>query len=465
MKALRHGGIPGGLVLIIAPLAIAAYLYSFSGLGGFPYAVLPILSSVLAIFLFWKRRPNSLVFALIALFLCGEIFTGTPLDFVYSTLYVNAIWMALGCFVLGVAAIHCGLVDRLAHWMIAQTGFSYASLIVGLMITGFLLSLVIPFAFARIFLILPIVIALADELGYQRTSRGRTGLLFGGIIGSLVPSYAILPATVSSIILQGSAEKLFSIEFSYAEFFIANFPALALPAALLAMALLIFLFREQPSDRPAPTPASPLTARERWTLVIAGAAAALWATDPFHLLPVTWIAIGAAVLCLLPGIGPLRDVPVSRFVRARTWLCLIGVIGAVTVFNLSGAGEAVSAALAGNLEFSRGANAETYAVLVGLAVVTSVIFTVQAAPAVFAILAKDIGLATGWPIEGVLMTQVAAWVLLILPYALPALMVALRACGLRYRDVLSFVGLYGVIGAVTILPLQFWWLHQLGYIP
>ena len=150
---------------------------------------------------------------------------------------------------------------------------------------------------------------------------------------------------------------------------------------------------------------------------------------------------------------------------ARTWLCLISVIGAVTLFNMMGLGEPLSAALVDYLNLGRGANVVNYAVLVLLALVTSVVFTAQAAPAVFATLAKDIGLATGWPIEGVLMTQVAAWVFLILPYAIPALLVALRACGLRFRDVVSFVCLYGAVGAVTILPLQFWWLQQLGYIP
>ncbi len=75
------------------------------------------------------------------------------------------------------------------------------------------------------------------------------------------------------------------------------------------------------------------------------------------------------------------------------------------------------------------------------------------------------GLATGWPIEGVLMAQVAAWVFLILPYTIPALLIGMRACGLRYRHVMSFVILYFLIGALAILPLQFWWLHQLGYIP
>ena len=106
-----QGGIQGGLAILIAPLAIGAYLYSIPGLGGFPYALLPIASAVLAIVLFWKGRPNSGVFALIALYLCGEIFTGTSLDIVYSTLYVNAVWMAFGCFVLGVATSHSGLVE------------------------------------------------------------------------------------------------------------------------------------------------------------------------------------------------------------------------------------------------------------------------------------------------------------------------------------------------------------------
>lgn len=465
MRILRHGGIQGGLAILIAPLAVGAYLFSVPGFSGFPYALLPIAFALLAIALLWKGRPNSGVFSLIALYLCGETFTGTPLDIAYSTFYVNAIWMAFGCFVLGVAATHSGLVDRLAEWVIARTGTGYASLIVGLVFVGFSLSLLVPTAIARIFLILPIIIALADKFGYPTHSRGRTGLLFAGIIGTLVPSYAILPATVPSIVLQGSAEKLFSIEFSYGDYFIANFPALALPATIVAIALLILLFREQPATEPAAAPSAPLTSREIRALIIAAGAVILWATDQFHHLPVTWIAIGAATLCLLPAVGPLNDVAVFRFMRARTWLILIGVLGAVTVFNITGLGEAMSASVVDKLAFSRTANGSNYAVLILLAMVVTVIFTSQAAPAIFATLAKDIGLATGWPIEGVLMAQVAAWIFLILPYAIPALLIGMRACGIRYRQVLAFVMLYFLIGTVTILPLQFWWLQQLGYIP
>ena len=134
MKGWRHDGIQdfvresikGGLTFLVAPLVIGAYLFSIPGLSGFPYAILPIASAVLAIFLYAKGRPNSGVFALIAFFLCGEIFTGTPLDIVYSTLYVNAIWMAFGCFVLSVAGTHSGLAERLAEFVVSRAGASYA---------------------------------------------------------------------------------------------------------------------------------------------------------------------------------------------------------------------------------------------------------------------------------------------------------------------------------------------------
>jgi hypothetical protein len=373
--------------------------------------------------------------------------------------------MAFGCFIRGAAAAHSGLVERLARGVIARTGMGYAKLIGGLILIGFLLSLIVPMGVARLLLILPIIISLSDELGYKAQSRGRTGLLLAGIIGTLVPSYAFLPATMPSIVLQGSAEKLFSIQFTFGDYFIANFPALVLPATLLAAFLLIFLFREQAPAKPSPAAVKPVTRREAWTLVITAGAVILWATDNVHGLPIAWIAMGAATLCLLPAVGPLRDVSAFGFMRPRTWLLLIGIMSAVTLLNLTGWGEALSAYVVDRLEFSRGNDGVSYAVLVLLSMVVSLCLTTQAAPAIFATLAKDMGLATGWPIEGILMAPVAAWVFLILPYAIPMLMIGMRTCGLRYRNVLSFVILYFLIGTVVILPLQFWWLHQLDYIP
>jgi hypothetical protein len=281
----------------------------------------------------------------------------------------------------------------------------------------------------------------------------------------MVPSYAILPATVSSIMLQGSAEKLFSIEFAYGDFFIANFPALALPATLIAILLLIYLFREPPSVQPATPPSRPLTAPEIRTLAIAAGAVLLWATDHVHGLPVSLIAIGAATVCVLPVVGPMRDISVFRFMRPRIWVLMIGVLGAVTLLNMTGLSEIASVYVVERLGFSHAQDGFNYAVFVLLAMILSFVFTVQAAPAIFATLAKDMGLATGWPIEGVLMVQVAAWVFLVFPYTAPALLIGMRTCGLRYRPVLTFLMLYFVIGVCAVLPLQFWWLRQLGYIP
>lgn len=448
-------------------MATGAYLLSVSDVGRLTYAILPMAAALLAIYLYWKNRPNSGAFALIALYMCGEMFTGTPFDIVYSAFYVNAIWTAFGCFVLGVAVIRSGLVERLVHRSTGLVTSSYARLIIGLMISGIILSFLVPTAIARIFLIVPIVIALADKLGFRSGGRGRTGLRFAAIVGTVVPSYAILPATVPGIVLLGSAEQLFSLHLSYGDYFVANFPVLILPATLVATLLLVYLFREQPSGRQtsASVPPARLSSHEIGTLIIALAAVGLWMTDQYHGLPMAWIAIGAATLCLLPGFGPLRDVSVLPFVRARTWLLLFGVIGALTIAKLTGLGESASETVVNLLDLSRAADGSNYAVLIVLAMVLSVFFTVQAAPAVFALLATDAGLMTGWPLEGILMTQVAAWVFLLLPHAIPGLWIGLRSCGVQFRQVMSFVMLYFVIGVLAILPLHFQWLRFLNYIP
>ena len=68
------------------------------------------------------------------------------------------------------------------------------------------------------------------------------------------------------------------------------------------------------------------------------------------------------------------------------------------------------------MTLSRATDGLNYAVLILLAMAVSIVFTAQAAPAVYATLAKDVGLATGWPLEGVLIAQVASWVFFFIPY-------------------------------------------------
>ena len=132
---------------------------------------------------------------------------------------------------------------------------------------------------------------------------------------------------------------------------------------------------------------------------------------------------------------------------------------------MTGISVGLSEALVTKLGLGRGAETSNFAVMVLMAGILSAMFTTHAAPALYALLAKDLGLATGWPIEGVLMVQVGAWVCLLFPYIVPGLLIGARACGLRLRHVMIFMTSYSVIALLMILPLQFWWLKQLGYIP
>ena len=113
------------------------------------------------------------------------------------------------------------------------------------------------------------------------------------------------------------------------------------------------------------------------TLAIAAGAVLLWASDKFHNMPVTWLAIGAATICLLPGMGPLRDVSVFQHLHGRTWILLVGVLGALTLFQMTGLSVTLSASVADWLWLSRGDSGNNYAVLILLSMAVSVVLRLK----------------------------------------------------------------------------------------
>ncbi|WP_204311108.1 hypothetical protein, partial [Stenotrophomonas maltophilia] len=57
--------------------------------------------------------------------------------------------------------------------------------------------------------------ALADQAGLGKTSRGRMGLALAVGFGTFQLSASILPANVPNLVMSGAAETAFGVHFGY----------------------------------------------------------------------------------------------------------------------------------------------------------------------------------------------------------------------------------------------------------
>ena len=127
-------------------------------------------------------------------------------------------------------------------------GASYRSLVGGIIIVGVVFSLFLPSSIGRIIILLPIVITLADRLGFAPGSNGRTGLVMAAGFGTLIPAFALLPANVPNIVLVGSAETLYGITMTYGGYLLAHMPVSGIFRGLAIYGLILVMF---PATLPA----------------------------------------------------------------------------------------------------------------------------------------------------------------------------------------------------------------------
>ncbi len=175
----------------------------------------------------------------VAFLLFAMLLAVAPAAVVFSGFHSIAVWLVFSGLVLGVAIRTTGLGAWISEYLLGVFGASYRSLVGGIMIVGVAFSLVLPSSIGRIIILLPIITALCDRLGFAPGSRGRTGLVMAVGLGTLIPAFAVLPANVPNIVLAGSAETLYGISMSYGGYLLAHMPVTGIFRGLAVYGLIL----------------------------------------------------------------------------------------------------------------------------------------------------------------------------------------------------------------------------------
>jgi di/tricarboxylate transporter len=387
-----------------------------------------------------------------------------PSEIVFSGFGAGALWLVLAGFIMAGTIDATGLGARVANFMVVMWGRSYPAMVTCAVLVGVALVFVAPSAIARVFLVLPIFNALAERVGFERGSNGRSGLVLAAALGTLIPSYAVLPSTAPNLVMLGTAERIFGVHIGYAEYLMINFPVLA---GLTILGLPILICKLLPAEAQKSARLSEVvkvTRNERVLLCVLIAVLALWITDFAHGISPAWIALAGAAICLAPGFGPGRDVPLQDSVNLGLWLFIAAVIGAGAVANYTGFGDLAGKWLVEFARLSPGDEVRNYYAVVLIGMIVTIPATMLGAPAVLTPLADILATATGFPLMTVLMLQVPTWMFFPMPYQLPALLAVMALGGIRMGQCLRVLGMFTLFGVFVALPLHFLWLVTLGYI-
>lgn len=398
----------------------------------------------------------------IAFFLFAMLFAVAPPSVVFSGFASQAVWLVFAGIVIGAAVKHTGLGERLARALVLRMGRSYLAVITGLVVVAMVLAFLMPSSMGRVVLLIPVVNALATQLGFADSSRGRIGMVMATGLACFMPAAAVLPAAVPNLVLAGAAETQHGLAFAYMDFLRLHFPVIGIGDSVLIVLLTTLIFAEPPRPNVTVEGSGPMTRAEKRLTVVLVAALASWATDSLHGVGPGWVGLAAAVACLLPA---LRLVPPKVFsgqANLAPVIYVAGILGMAAVVAHSGLAEWLGRILFAIVPLESGADGKNFASLVGITSATGFVATMAGVPAVLTPLADTLAGATGLPLYAVLMTQVIGYTALFIPYQSPPLVVAMQLGGVRLRDALRITLLLAVLELTVLTPINFLWWRWLG---
>jgi anion transporter len=384
-----------------------------------------------------------------------------PPQVVFSGFASPTLWLVLGGLIMAEAVNRSGLAQRLAVVLFDRFALSYRQLVVAVVLASVVLSFLIPATVGRVFLLLPIVMALAKRVGFEHDTNGYNGLCLAMIITTYQCGTTVLPANAPNMVLAGSAETLYGLHISYGEYLRYQFPVLGLLKSVAIAGFVLWLFPAVSQPVAATGKSEPLTPEQKRMIAILAAALGLWATDFLHGIQSGWIALAAGVACLLPRIGVM---PVEAFnqVRLGTYFYVGAMLGLGLVIQKTGLSDGLGSVLHGVLPLAAGADFLNFVIISVLSILVGLFTTNPAQPAVMAPLAEGFAHATGWPLTTALMTIGIGFTTFLLPYQVPPAMVGLQVGKLRAAAMIRLILPVMVFSVVVILPLQYLWWRLIG---
>ncbi|PJC86679.1 sodium:sulfate symporter [Vibrio sp. HA2012] len=423
---------------------------------------------VLITLVFWSTGLVPPFLAGLIFFALTAIFRLIEPTLLFSGFGSTAVWLITSGFVIGSAISSTGLGKRMASVIAPHLTGSYTKLIGGLVISAALLGFVMPSSVGRAVVLLPIGMALGEQVGFKRGANGRIGIAVALALSCNLPSFAVLPANIPNMILAGASETLYDVQFSYTDYLLLHFPVLGVLKSFFIVVLVLKMFPDEiavgshASAEDTETNVDPKL--QKRLAILLGITLLFWVTDSIHGVNPAWIGLVAAIILLLPGIGVVAPKSFNGSVDFGTVVFVSAALGLGMLVNESGIGSYMGEVFSQLLPSSSSGSFLSFMALSLTSVITGLVTTIPGVPAVLSPLASEFAQATGLPTASVLMTQVLGFSTAIFPYQVAPLVVAMQ---LSQEKLINLVKVTLPLTAITVFflfPLDYVWWLLLGWI-
>ena len=464
---------PRRIVMILITLAAAMLLIMPPATMPPDMAVAGALVLVTIGMLATGGLPEQLV--VLVFFLFAMTLSIAPSSVVFSGFTSGAFWLVFGGLVIGAAVDRTGLGARIAGSIVRRVSDDYRLVIGAIILVSMVLGFLMPSTLSRVVLLIPIVMALAERLGFAAGGRSRNGMIMATVLSAYLCSTSVLPANVPNNVLLGAAETFQGVHLRYFDYLLLHFPVLAFLKALVIWGCVVWLFRPAPGSADNAPPASDgsgtdtgyrvFSAEEGRLAVLLTLALVLWASDSLHGIAPAWVSLGVGIVCLLPLVSLVPPDSFRAKVQVGPLIYVAGIIGIGAVVAESGLGAFLSRWMLEATALSPDTPLRSLAALSGLAMLLGMVSTMPGVPAILVPIAGDLQAASGLTMEAVLMSQVLGFSTVWFPYQVPPIIVGMQLGGVSLSDGLKATSSTALISVVVLLPLDAVWWRLLGYLP
>lgn len=258
---------------------------------------------------------------------------------VFNSWTGSTLWLIIGAYLIANAVDSSGLGRRIAYNYMLRFVSGYKSVIMGIWVLTFILSLLIPHPWPRAFLIMSVMAVMIKSSGIEKGDAVKIGF---AVFAASVPISLIFltgDATINPLAVANSG-----VDVSFIQWFIYMGPP-AIVASILTLILFLFLFRPEKEIeinkdevKQQIADLGPMTGIEKRTAFWIVVAVILWLTDSVHGIDIGWVTLGVGMLMAMPIVGNVltpKDwgaVPVATLVFLTAAIA-IGQVGGATGMN------------------------------------------------------------------------------------------------------------------------------------
>jgi di/tricarboxylate transporter len=200
----------------------------------------------------------------------------------------------------------------------SKVGTSYSRLLLGLILSDFLLTFLVPSGVARIVIMAGVAAGLMEVFGLGPGSNVGRGIFIIITYTASIFDKAII-AGATSVTARGLIEKFGGVQILWSQWVLAYLPC-DLITIFAAWRLTLWFFPPEKLSLPGGSAflreelsrIGPWSTTEKKSMVLMLLAIALWSTDFLHHIPAPMVALGVGLMVVLPVVGVLDIGDVRR---------------------------------------------------------------------------------------------------------------------------------------------------------